>query len=329
MNKKYIIIMSAILCLFYYSSCEKVQDGYISDTILYYTNPIIVSSGVTSYSITPNLGGSSYPVKFELLDVKDSLGNSTDELTKLRDLYIWNAPYNSLTDTTLDLILAKREISESDVTMKLIEGSGQFLFTEATSQCKDGTYSVSMKMSNSAGERIFNDVVKIKLQSIPYKEVTLNWNIALADPGFVDPGGPGGWMSQYMPKLEMVNDPEGPNKIHIQVCDKNGSPFSWKKGEIVPRGDRPRLELATPWSKPEYTDTEAIFEYPFVPFPFGVTTSEGVTTDYWYYRIVANHCAIDGYVPQKWHNNILFGFFWYQPGEWFVKMTWPMTTRIP
>lgn len=324
--KKYFkyVLITFLSCIFGIIACTEVQDGYISDRIMYYANPFIVASGVTTYSQAPNLGGSSVPVTFEILDVKDANGTSTDELTKGRRLLMWTSPYNSYTDSTIELIQAKRTWVEGEPTMRILERSGQLLFTESTLECQPGTYSIDMKMSNSAGERIFNDVLKVTLEDRTSASGPANW--CITDTKGINPD----YWTNNPASFEFKHDPNGPNKIHVRVCDQNGNPFNWKTGEVAKRGSRPCLEFATPWAETIYTDTEAIFEYPFTPFPFGPISSEDGTwsTDYCYYRIKNDYVAIDGYDAQRYYADITFFFYLYRAGEWWVDIKYPTINRV-
>lgn len=318
------IIGGLIASLFGIIACTDVPDGYISDTILYYANPFVVPAGATTYSQAPNVGGSSVPVKFEIIEVKDEAGNVTDELTQGRRLLMWTSPYNSYTDTTLELIHAKRVYVEGEPTMRILERSGQLLFTESTSECEPGTYSISMKMSNTAGERIFKDVLKVRLEKQTAVSGAANW--AIEDTKGINPY----YWTNNPASFEFTHNPDGPNKIHVRVCDQNGNPFNWATGEVARRGERPCLEYATPWAETIYTDTEAIFEYPFTPFPFGnISSGDGTwSTDYCYYRIKSDYVGIDGYDSRRYNADITFFFTLYVEGEWTIDIKYPTINRV-
>ncbi len=333
--KKINKVVLAIFSVLFITSCEKIQEGYISDTIIYTRNPFTVEAGKTVYSETPNLAGSSRPVTFELLEVRNESGEIDTELTKLRDLYIWTAPYNSLTDTTIELIQKKRQLLADQPTMHLLPGSGQLMFTEATSKVVPGKYKLTMKMSNTAGERTFKDIVSVVLVNKPYHYENQNHNIAATGSGWTEPGG----LNEYDTKgvgiknaeAKVTHNPNGPNKIHLVVKDKNGNPWNWGNSEMVKRGDRPCLEYAMPWSKGVFGETDLTYEYPFAPFPFGKIATPG--GNQWErridYRILNSYVAIDGLTPGKWHCNLVFYFSFNFEGEWTFEITFPSLTRIP
>jgi hypothetical protein len=317
------------------SACNTIPDGYIADTIVYTKNPFNVDAGGTTYSESPNLAGSSYPLKFELIDIRNEKGEVDSSIIKHRDLSVWTSAYDPVTDTTLALIQKKRKILPNQPTMQLLEASGQLLFTAATSQVTPGKYTLSMKMSNSAGTRILKDVVTVNLRNNPYTFSNLNHNIAATNSGWIELGGVSATDTKGVgitsATVKVTHDPKGPNKIHLVFKDKNGNPWNWKNSEMVKRGDRPCLEYALPFVKGVFADTELVYDYPFAPFPFGATkTPDGNPwTGRFDYRILSDYVAIDGLTAGKWHCNLVFYFSFNFEGEWTYELTFPSLTRIP
>lgn len=328
---KIIISLATILGLV---ACDTIADGYLSDTIVYTRNPLNVAAGSIMYSESPNLAGSSFPIKFELIDIRNEKGELDSSLIKRRDLTVWTEAYNGATDTTLALLMAKRKVLPNQPTMQLLEGSGQMLFTTATSQVAPGKYTLSMKMSNSAGSRILKDIVTINLQNNPYTFNNLSPNIAATNSGWIEPGGASTTdikgASITFATATVTHDPKGPNKLHLIIRDKNGNPWSWKNKEIVKRGDRPCLEYALPFVKGEFKDTELVYEYPFAPFPFGtIVTPDGLALEKRIdYRVLSDYVAIDGLTPGKWHCNLMFYFSFNFEGEWTFDLKYPNLTRL-
>lgn len=327
------IILSGFVALAL-TGCDKIPEGYLSETIVYTRNPFSVPAGKTTYSEAPNLAGSSYPIKFELLEVRNEKGEIDTSLYKLRDLYIWSAPYNSLTDKTIEDVQKKRKKVPNQPTMQLIAGSGQLLFTEATSSVLPGKYSLTLKMSNSAGSRILKDIVTINLENVPYLYENQNHNIAATGSGWIEPGGVSAGdvkgLGIKAAIAKVTHNPTGPNKMHLIIRDKNGIPWNWKKGEIVKRGDRPCLEYALPFTQGVFADTELVYDYPFAPFPFGATaTPDGNQwTRRFDYRVLDKYVGIEGLTPGKWHCNLVFYFSFNFTGEWTFELTFPNLTRI-
>jgi hypothetical protein len=317
-----------------FASCDSVQDGYISDSIIYTRNPFVVPAGKTTYSEAPNLAGTSYPVQFELLEVRNENGEIDTELTKLRDLYVWKEPFNPSIHNTIEKVKAIRELVPEQPTVHLLPGSGQLMFTEATSQVLPGKYSLSMKMTNSAGSRVFKDIVTIILDNTPYAYENQNHNIASTGSGFIEPGGVNSddvkGVAITPATAEVIHNLEGPNKLHLVIKDKNGNSWSWKNSEVVKRGDRPCLEYALPWTQGEFSDTDLTYEYPFAPFPFGkIVTPDGTAWERRFdYRILSPYVAIDGLTPGQWNCNLVFYFSFNLEGEWTFELTFPNLTRL-
>jgi hypothetical protein len=328
---KLALSICAVLAL---SACDKVPDGYLGDTIVYTRNPLNVAAGSVMYSESPNLAGSSFPIKFELIDIRNEKGEVDSSLIKRRDLTVWSEAYNGAKDTTLALVMAKRKVLPNQPTMQLLEGSGQMLFTTATSQVAPGKYTLSMKMSNSAGTRILKDIVTINLQNNPYSFTNLSPNIAATNSEWIEPGGTSTTDTKGVgiafATATVTHNPQGPNKLHLIIRDKNGNPWSWKNSEIVKRGDRPCLQYALPWVKGEFNDTELVYAYPFAPFPFGtIVTPDGLALEKRIdYRILSDYVAIDGLTPGKWHCNLMFYFSFNFEGEWTFDIKYPSLTRI-
>lgn len=331
---KIVWTICAVLLL---SGCDNnIPDGYLADTIVYIRNPLTVAAGTTLYSDAPNLGGSSFPVNFEVLEVRNEKGEIDSSLMKFRDLYTWVKPYNNLKDTTLALVQAKREITPNQPTMRILPGSGQLLFTEGTKAAAPGMYKLTLRMSNSAGIRILKDIITINLtNSQQYEYQNQNHNIAATTSGWIEPGGTSVYDTKGIiitPAISTITyNPAGPNKVHLIIKDKNGSPWNWKKSEMVKRGDRPCLEYALPFIKGIFGDTDLTYDYPFAPFPFGSTfTPDG---NEWAtrfdYRVLSDYVAIDGLTTGKWHCNLVFFFKFNYGGEWTFDLQFPSLTRIP
>lgn len=326
-----LLSIGIIACL---ASCDKVPNGYISDSIIYTRNPFIVPAGKTTYSEAPNLAGSSFPVQFDLLEIRNEKGEIDTEFAKLRDLNIWKEPFNPTVHNTIEKVKAIRVLVPDQPTVQVLPGSGQLMFTEATMQVTPGKYSFSLKMTNSAGIRVFKDVVTVMLERIPYIYENTYHNIAATGSGFVEPGGVNDGdvlgVSIKPAEAKVMHNADGPNKMHLVIKDKNGNAWNWKNNEIVKRGDRPCLEYALPWAKGEFGETDLTYEYPFAPFPFGKTvTPDGVQWERRFdYRIMNSYVAVDGLTPGKWNCNLVFYFSFNLEGEWMFEITFPNLTRL-
>ena len=109
MKKINLIWIALVFIALFAVGCSKIQSGYITDKLVYLRNPQIVSAGVLTTSILPELNGTSQPIHFFIAAAYDSLGIPTDMLTKNVDLVVWNEPYNLTADTSIALVNAKRK----------------------------------------------------------------------------------------------------------------------------------------------------------------------------------------------------------------------------
>lgn len=322
MKDTFKLLICTFLCVVLFSQCTRIPDGYIPDSIGIAQNEVIVQRGVDFKTQKPDLNGASYPVFFSLESVTDENGNPTTVLTDSVPIRIWKAPYDYKTDKTMEAIYAKLDIDDAPP-LQVLEASGQLRFTVGTSQVPGGTYKISLKMTNSAGTRVYKDVLTVK---IPTEEEMELYSMTISDAYSWNSEG-GAWNRiEDAATYDVQHNPDGENEIHLIVCDKNGSSFNWKNGEIVTRGteDRGCLEQVS-FDEPIYETTEAVYKYPFAPFPF----APGGTNEYnYYYRILRGRVGYDD-TTQSGYLNLLFNFRALADGAWTIKITFPGITRIP
>ncbi|WP_287640634.1 DUF5007 domain-containing protein [Bacteroides sp.] len=310
------IVVPAILTSL--SGCSEIPEGFIPDKIVYAQNYVIVQQGVDKTTAAPNVNGASYPLKFRLLPVKDKDGNITTILTDSVTTRIWKEPYDYKTDKTLDAINAKLTEEKLPV-MTISEAAGQVRFSSASSEVPSGEYTISVEMSNSAGTRVYNDVFVASLERTKIYDHSPSPEYSWADENI-------GWSNGETPATyEIINDEQGPNEIHLYVYDKNDTPFSWEKGEIILRGDDRSSFEQVSFDDPIYSDEKAVYKYPFAPFPFGSGGSTGLD---FYYRIPKQYVKYDN--PERGgYMNIVFHFQALIAGTWTIKIHYPHITRIP
>lgn len=314
------LLICISLCVGLFSQCTGIPDGYIPESIGIAQNEVVVQRGVDFRTQKPDLNGASYPVHFSLEEVTDENGNPTTVLTDPVTTRVWLEPYNYETDKTMEDIYAKMDITNAPV-LQVSEASGQLRFTTGTSEITGGTYKISLRMTNSAGTRVYKDVLTAKVQteeeadSYWVQEMdAYSWNAAV-----------GSWngTAETAAKYDVQWNKEGENIINLIICDKHGTPFSWQKGEVILRGDRASLEKIA-FEPPVYTDEKAIYRYPFAPYPLGNGGSEGYIYSY---RLPAKYVEYD---DPKYSGfcNFVFAFRAYQDGEWTVKLTFPTISKV-
>ncbi|HKG08645.1 MAG TPA: hypothetical protein VKB19_19400, partial [Pedobacter sp.] len=109
--KIYIRIFGSALLLLVCAvmGCKKVTVGFLSDNIRYASNPVSVDQGVFQISNGIISDDSTPPFKITLLDVRHkATGLREEAFFKQYSVAIWKSAYNPVTDTTLELINAKR-----------------------------------------------------------------------------------------------------------------------------------------------------------------------------------------------------------------------------
>lgn len=148
-------LLSAVSCF-----KEPTTEGYIGDGIyLQGADTMHVTIGAKSSSSTAWLDNSTRPVTFVIEDVRDEEGNHAAGFFEEFDTRVWVTPYDYLTDTTSELVLAK--LKDTKITPIMINSvNGQLRAMESTEEIgvKPGdVFHVDVKASNSKGVRHLKD----------------------------------------------------------------------------------------------------------------------------------------------------------------------------
>ncbi len=313
-------LIYAFVCVGIFSQCSEIPDGYIPDTIGIAQNYVIIQRGVDFRTQKPDLNGASFPTIFSIEEVTDESGKPTSVLTDPVLTRTWKEAYNYETDKTLEAIYAKLDEVEAPA-LQVSEAGGQLRFTSGTDQVPGGTYKISLKMTNSAGTKIYKDVVTAKIQT--YEEMDSYWTQDMGGYSWNSPTGSWNATAETGAVYDVQWNPAGENKINLVICDKNGTPFSWKAGEVILRGERGSLEKVG-FETPVYTDDKAIHKYPFAPYPLQSGGQEGYTYSY---RLPAKHVLYDE-AHREGYCNFVFSFRLFKEGEWTVKLTFPTITKV-
>lgn len=163
---KYLLSTLAIILVFVIS-CKKipVEKGFLSNEIsLKGADTIDVPMGIRSNTDIAWLDGSSEPVEFSIENIRDASGQRSEQFFKPIAYRTWTKPYNSATDTSLALVMAK--ISEQEAPPVLInKTNGMLYFLETTGNLtKPGDiFHVDVKVKNSKGSIVIPDYALIRL----------------------------------------------------------------------------------------------------------------------------------------------------------------------
>src|ERR1700712_84940 len=83
-------------------SCKKSPDGYLSSQIRYPDSPIQIQSGFVVQTDPVNSDGSSAPVTYELLDIRNATTHKhADSLYMPQEHYEFISLFNADVDTTV------------------------------------------------------------------------------------------------------------------------------------------------------------------------------------------------------------------------------------
>src|SRR5690554_3969376 len=127
-----LILVGAIAFL----SCEKIQEGFLSDTIRYRDSVIYAKRGMTlSVSDRIIADGSTPPFKFKIVNLRNkATGDPAPEefFTEYEvEVFKDGMTFDAATDTTVALLNAKRELKRM-VPMEFNEVSGQVSFNRSS-----------------------------------------------------------------------------------------------------------------------------------------------------------------------------------------------------
>jgi len=292
--KQYIKILSLILMVAAISviGCKKIEVGFLSDNVRYAADPLTVSQGTFQISNGIISDDSTPPFKITLLDVRNKeTGLREESFFKEYSISVWKTAYNPLTDTTLALINAKRGI-EKQSPFRVLERSGQFLFTQATDSVPAGQYFVDIQIENPKGTKIYKGISSIIIKAAAqYEYVNTPYFLALPvgsetairfpyDDQWIDPEK--GQSTNTTLTIRRVAN--APNQIVLKVIDKNGAVFPGAALERRPSGNSYLKTLSTFAYKTTVTDTAVLYDYAQARFPdvYWDSQSNGLNC---YYRI--------------------------------------------
>lgn len=327
MNKITLTLLAASVCGL--AACKKITDGFLSDTLRYKSPDLYCQRGLPLVqSDAINLDGSTPPMSFKMVNLRDSTGKTLDPA--------WNTKYeitvfkpgmtfNVDTDTTVELLNKKRE-QKNVPPMEFNTVSGQLTFNKGSLNLPLGIYVFDIQATNVHGTKYYPSLGRINVvdpTNDDMFQVEDNSNNAFADvDGSVTP----------MKGLKVIFtkvSAEG-DRIFLKLTDKNGNPFNPSAGEIIKRGDRPTFENYTKFHPIMYNDTSMICDFEVPPFPLAKYVTP--TTDWGhliYYRIPSQFVVIDGLAAHKYSANVRIAFDVKLDGTYIVEYRMPDATRTP
>jgi hypothetical protein len=327
--------LTAITTILFFNSCTKINDGkvgFFSDQIRYLEDTLQIERGTARFSTKPiDLDGSTAPLKFELLDIRDSKGKSVkaDFLEKKYPIATFKegAVFNVDEDTTLALLNAKRTVTEVPG-MYFLENSGILLTNQASENFPLGQYVIDVKASGPRGEKIFKN-----FQYFNIVDPDVSRLIVFTDRVSNSQSPPNGsdFLVQAAPIFTFQQISPAGTTLIVKFLDKNGVPFNPKNGEIERRGDRPEFTNYARFNPVIFTDTALVLKYEIAPFPITQYINKA-TGQNWgfliYYRINNNFCQVDGFAPKARHVLPRFSMRVNGRGTYMLTFKFPDVTRL-
>jgi hypothetical protein len=315
-------IISIMLAAALMNACKKVPSGYLSSQIRYPNSPDSIPRGVVKQLNPVDNDGSSSPVVYELLDIRNAVTHKhADSVYMKQDRYVFTSQFLSDVDTTVDLLNSIRTKVNAPCFDFNIH-TGALTFYGTTANVPAGTYEYDVKASNESGSKIFRNAgIFILFDGSSYE------NDGAACSWFQDGTTTSGTIST--PTMDIKQLSTSGDRIILELVDKNGTPFNPGLNEYISRGDRSSFQTFARFHPLIITDTALICDFELTPFPI-VPGAQGYTI---YYRIPSNKALIDpGITPTPariYSVNPRFTFRLFQDGTYLVKIQIPNVTRDP
>ena len=302
-------------------SCSKIIPGFLSPTLGYTDKTIVCKRGLALVqSQKVNFDGSTSPIDFKLLELRDTSGGKLPpEFTQTYDVLQFKPgqTFDPTTDTTIDLVNAKRENIKT-TPFVFSESTGQFTFNRASGNLPIGTYPFDLSAKNIHGQTMLHSAGVIKVQD-PTDDDLFVQN-STASSGFSDLTGAS--TAAKVPIVSFQKQSTDGARIILKIVDKNGRPFNPKAGEIITRGGRPSFENYAKFHPIIFTDTAMICDFEVAPFPLAHYVDAVQDWQYlMYYRIPSQFVAIDGMpAPTGYSDNPYVNFQIKLEGTYVVQV---------
>ncbi|GAA4319978.1 hypothetical protein GCM10023149_18990 [Mucilaginibacter gynuensis] len=301
-------------------SCVKAPHGYLSDQIRYRDNPMRIPQGIIVQTVAVDNDGSSAPVTYELLDIRDAVTHQhADSVYKARGRYVFSSAFDPNVITTVEQLNQIRSKIETPP-FEFNSHTGAFTFLQTSSFIPLGKYEFDIKATNEFGTKTYKNVATFSVEP--------------GDIAKIDAGG-GAWFKDGTDQNGDIGEP----KVTVQklastgtlailkIVDKNGVPFNPKNGEYLKRGDRSDFETFAKFHPLIVSDTSLTCNFEVTPFPFQ-GAAQGFTI---YYRIPGKFAKIDdGFTPtpdRGYSANPRFTVRLFQEGTYLITVKMQHVTR--
>lgn len=321
MKNNYKILFMAVIVVSVIA-CVKAPHGFLSTQIRYRDSPMQIQRGNVVQTTAVDNDGSSAPVTYELLDIRDAASHKhSDSLYKNRPRYIFTSQFDPNVDTTVALLNMRRKLIDAP-SFEFNSHTGAFTFYGTTTKVPAGLYEFDIKASNENGTKTYKNVG--------------NFNLYDGDVAEIDAGG-GAWFKDGSdvsgdigePKVTIIKLSDKGTLAILKIVDENGVPFNPKNNEYIKRGDRSDFETFAKFHPLIKTDTSLTCNFEVIPFPFQ-GAAQGFTM---YYRIPGKFAKIDpGFTPtpdRGYSANPRFTFRLFQEGTYLITVKLQHVTRDP
>lgn len=280
-NRLVVLIFAIIMV-----GCSKVTDnpGFLSpDIYLKGIDTLKLPLGSKGSTDVAWLDGSSLPVEFSIVDVRDENGETSEQFFEEYLYRTWVKPYNNQTDTTLQLVNEKiREVEMPAFSINPVNGMLQYLETTRNFESPGDVFHVDVKVKNSSAERIYEDyaILKLSEKERPFQFFRSTVAIILLNDG----GETTFTLYDYIPEDDMErhqniydrngeelldiyktsNEPAAGVKVLIQYLDSEGEVFDSSEYDTYSAGTESYFDYAV---NRQNTEEGAWIEFPITPWP--------------------------------------------------------------
>ncbi|WP_018628250.1 DUF5007 domain-containing protein [Niabella aurantiaca] len=320
------IFIAAFVLVSGLAACKKLPDGFLSTTLRYEEDPILINKGQLRVSSALNFDGSSKPAKIELVHIYNrTTGENVDALfAKKVPMKIWTGILDPKTDTTMEAIAAKqKEVMLAPLAIN--EVSGQLESNYGTLDLPSGGYTFDLRITNGAGSKVYPRIGNFDLVDAPAFETPSAPYLRMSKVGDEGTGVNLTSAADLDVKIEHLNLTD--NKVILKFVDKNGVVFNPAAGEVAKRPNTglnpvpPNLQNFEDYAfKTSIFNDRMEFVYVTIPFPLN-SLGNGFNL---YYRIPAQYFNYDdqaAYPKDAWNANPRFSFRAYVPGTYQVTFT--------
>ena len=315
-NKLYLsaIILSASLTGLY--ACSKVEKGFLSNNLYYLENPLVTTQGAITVSSSIVADGSTTPINVELTKIVDSAGNDASAILGKTDSIQGFIGSVSYLDSTLALLNSKLATTAAKP-FSINPIGGRIQLTPATQYVPAGTYTLSVKASNSRGTVDLPNACQIIINS--------------TGAPFIDYGGTYGGQFDANTGLNITAVgvtvksitymPTAINKIVYKFLDRDGQVYNAKAGGITNRKGRWSMAQFDPYYPEVLTDTSVEYQFPSVPNQFPVFANSGIN------NTPRGNYGMFPAIPQA-HNSTPNPVFAFLDMAFFAKGTFIVTVQF-